>query len=105
LHLFLEFLDQSYELVALNEEVSRPSPAILVDVRVLVASPIEELVRRGWGLFAAPAPFGLCWILIASALVAATLVGVAVSRRSITVIIVSIVGETHCHHICMAGSL
>jgi hypothetical protein len=62
------------------------SLAIFVDVSVLGASPIEELLHRGRWLAAALAPLELWSTLVADASATATVVGVVMSR-AITVVV------------------
>jgi hypothetical protein len=98
LHPFLKCSTEAKEFPALNEEMSRSSHSILVDVGVPCASPIEHLFRRRQWLITASAP--LCfWPRIAASASATVAVVVVPTSWSIAVTVAVLIHVACCYHI------
>jgi hypothetical protein len=95
-HVFLECLAQSNELTTLDEEMGCLSPTILVEVGVLVTSPVEDFVHQGRWLVVASAPFCLWPGVTAGVSTVASIVCVA-PARAVMVVVVFVVGVACCH--------
>jgi hypothetical protein len=98
LHPFLKCSIEAKEFPALNEEMSRSSHSILVEVGVPCASSIEHFFRRRRWLITASAP--LCfWPRIAASASATAAVVVVPTSWSVTVIVAVLVHVACCYHI------
>jgi hypothetical protein len=98
LHPFLKCSTEAKEFPALNEEMSRSSHSILVEVDVPCASSIEHLFCRWWWLITASAPLSF-WPRIAASASATDAAVVVPMSWSVVVIIAVLVHVACCYHI------
>jgi hypothetical protein len=98
LHPFLKCSTNAKEFPALNEEMSRSSHCIFVNVGVPCASPIEHLFRRRRWLITASTPFCF-WPRIAASASATTAVVGFPTSWSVAVIVAVLIHVACCYHI------
>jgi hypothetical protein len=99
LHPFLECSTEAKEFPALNEEMSRSSHSILVEVGVPCASSIEHLFYRRWWLIMMSVPLYF-WPQIAASTSATAAAVVVPSSWFVTVIVTVLIHVACRYHIC-----
>jgi hypothetical protein len=98
LHLVLKSLTEPKKFPALDKEMRRFLPPILVDVGVPGTPSVEHLFRQKWRCITMPTPFR-SWPRVAADVSTAASVGVVPLPWSIMVVVAVIVYVACCYHI------